>query len=249
MEKRDSFIERLNSYFRVDDFDDYTVNGLQVEGKPELRTVITGVSPSRRLFETAIEHHADLIILHHGLFWKKGTPNPFYLRGILKDRVKLLLDNNINLAAYHLPMDSHAETGNNIRILKLLNIEMIEALSIGYMGISNPAIGINQLQARLHGIVPDKPVVFPYGPDEISKVAVISGGGSGELSLASDCGVHAFITGDLLEPAVRDAEELGIHYISIGHYNSERFGPMALADFINEEFNVRAVYIDVPNPA
>jgi len=246
---RDTIVQSLNDYFQVDQFDDFTVNGLQIEGKSTIRKIVTGVSPSERIFKTAIHEKADMIILHHGLFWRKGTPNPFYLRGILKSRVQMVLNYDINLLVYHLPMDAHPEIGNNIQFMNHMNIIKKGVFDVGFWGSLEKPKAVSKFQIELDEMLPDKSVFFPFGPDPISRIAVISGGASREIEGAHDVGADAFVTGDLLESAVRDAEELGIHYISIGHYNSERFGPKALSDYLINHFEIESQFIDIPNPA
>lgn len=246
MRDRTEFLRRLNGYLDITAFDDYCVNGLQVEGAPRFDRVVTGVSVSRRLFETAVEQSAGMIIVHHGLFWR-GSPHPFHLTGILRDRVKLLLDHEINLAAYHLPLDAHPDIGNNAMLLKALDCPASEPFDVGFISRLDTAITPEVLKDRINRCLPDACTVYGDLHGSIRSLAVVSGGGAGMLDKAWAAGVDAFITGEPSEPSVRSAEEMGVCYFSIGHYNSERFGPMALADYLQREHGIDAAFIDVPN--
>ncbi|MBN1354835.1 Nif3-like dinuclear metal center hexameric protein [bacterium] len=239
--------DHLEAYLRCSDFDDYCVNGIQVEGQTEITRIVTGVSVSQRLFEAARKHEAELIIVHHGLFWKSlGTP--FALTGLIRNRVSQLLKNNLNLAAYHLPLDAHPVIGNNARIMDLLGISERHPFDIGFWGEYSKPVSAADFQDRLATILPNPPVRFPFGNQRIRRIAVISGGASRNIEDAADTGADAFVTGEISEQAVRIAEELKINCFAAGHYNTERFGPMALAEYITGTLAVPAIFVDIPNP-
>jgi dinuclear metal center YbgI/SA1388 family protein len=245
--KRSEILNHLNEFLNVSEIRDYCVNGLQVEGSTEITGIITGVSVSQRLFEVALEKKAEMIIVHHGIFWK-GTPHPFALTGIMRDRLKILLTNNINLAAYHLPLDAHPTIGNNAKIMESLGIPKKTTFDVGFMGDYTQPIPIGEFISRLEKILPDPVNHLNYGKQTIKRVAVISGGGSQSVEEAASLGADLFLSGEILEPAVRTSEELGIHVVSAGHYNSERFGPIALADYLRTSVGIPAEFVDIPNP-
>jgi len=244
---RTDVLRHLNTTLHVDDFDDYCVNGLQVEGCMDVRRVITGVSCSRSLFEQAVAVRADLIVVHHGLFWK-GAPHPFYLTGILRDRVKILLEHDINLAGYHLPLDAHPDIGNNAMLLKQLGFPISEPLDIGFISRLDSGLSVDALRSQLDRALPDPCRIYGDLSGNIRTVAMVSGGAAGLLNKVYAAGADAYITGEPSEPSVRAAEEMGICFISIGHYNSERPGPIALAEHIHKTFDLPADFIDIPNP-
>jgi len=246
MSVRHLFLKQLNEYLNIEAFEDYCVNGLQVEGNPEFDRVVTGVSVSRRLFEAAVDRRAGMIIVHHGLFWK-GSPHPFHLTGILRDRVKLLLDHGINLAAYHLPLDAHPEIGNNAGLLNAIGCPVSEPFDVGYISRPDTPLTPEELRERLNRCLPDPCTAYGDLSGPIRSLAVVSGGAAGRLESARAAGVDAFVTGEPSEPSVRSSEEMGICYFSIGHYNSERPGPMALADHLRRHFDIDAEFVDVPN--
>jgi len=245
--KCDDILNYLNEYLDICNFSDYCVNGLQVEGDPVVTRITTGVSVSERLFKQANNSGSQLIIVHHGLFWK-NTPHPLALTGILRDRVKLLLKNDITLAAYHLPLDAHPEIGNNAQIMKSLGIKTMTPTDIGFWGDYPTQITISEFAEKLSAILPDVPSHFNFGNKTIRRIAVISGGASTSIEMISKLGVDVFVSGDITEPVVRTAEELHIHFFSAGHYNTECFGPIELARHLNKKFSIPAEFIDVPNP-
>ena len=238
-------IGHLDDLLNPSGFDDYGPNGLQVPGKDRIGTVLTGVSASVALFERAIEAGADLVLVHHGLFW--GATGPVDAQ--LKRRLRLLFDHDIALAAYHLPLDAHPQVGNNALLAK----------AIGATDPS-PFAGIG-VRARLDGISPDElharvreatggrePLSFLAGPAAIRTIGIVSGGAARHLDDAIAAGLDAFVTGEPREPAMNDALENGIHFLAAGHYATETFGVRALGDRLAAEFGIRHLFADVPNP-
>jgi dinuclear metal center YbgI/SA1388 family protein len=226
-------------------FDDYGPNGLQVPGKDRIGTLITGVSASRALFERAIAERADLVLVHHGLFW--GSTGPIDAQ--LKGRLQLLFDNDIALAAYHLPLDAHLEVGNNALLARAIGATDVE-----------PFAGIG-VRARLDGIGPDElharvreaaggrePLSFLAGPDAVHTIGIVSGGAARHLDDAIAAGLDAFVTGEPREPAMNDAQENRIHFLAAGHYATETFGVRALGDRLASEFGIKHLFADLPNP-
>ena len=238
-------IGHLDALLNPSAFDDYGPNGLQVPGNDQIRTVVTGVSASVELFERAAEHEADLVLVHHGLFW--GAIGPIDAQ--LKRRLALLFDTNTALAAYHLPLDAHLEVGNNALLAQAIGATDLEP----FVGIGVrarlPAISPEDLRARVREATGGRePLAFLAGPDPVTTIGIVSGGAAKHLDDAITAGLDAFVTGEPREPAMNDAREAGIHFLAAGHYATETFGVRALGERLAAEFGVRHVFADVPNP-
>ncbi|NOY77590.1 MAG: Nif3-like dinuclear metal center hexameric protein [Calditrichaeota bacterium] len=244
---RDSLIAYLNDLLAIDNFQDYCVNGLQVEGKPDVLKIAGGVSVSQRFIHQAIDWGADLVLLHHGLFWK-SDPYPFYLRGIQKRRLELLIKNDLNLVAYHLPLDAHDRLGNNIQILQKLDLRPVEPLEVGFIGTFREPLSRDAFLALVNQKLMCDAAPFFYGPDAIQTVLVISGASSAAYQEAAARGVDAFVGGDIREENVRGIEEVQLNYIAAGHYNTERFGVQALLNHLTEKFDLETAFFEIPNP-
>lgn len=233
-------------------FDDYGPNGLQVPGAAQVETVATGVSAHLELFARAAAERAQLLIVHHGIFWGSGTS---VIDAQLKRRLEVLFDADIGLAAYHLPLDAHAQLGNNALLARALGAEAIEPFAlhrgepIGFVAqLEGNGIEIGQLVERVHGVTERKPLVFDTGPLLVRRVAIVSGGGSDYIADAHAAGADAFVTGEPTERVMAQARELGLHYIAAGHYATETFGVRALGEHLAQRFGVRHVFLDAPNP-
>ncbi len=233
-------------------FDDYGPNGLQVPGAANVETLATGVSAHLELFERAAEAKAQLLIVHHGLFWGAGTST---IDAQLKRRLQVLFDADIGLAAYHLPLDAHAQLGNNALLARALGAEAIAPFAlhrgehIGFVAqLQGEGVEIGELVERVHAVTERRPLVFGTGPRRIARVAIVSGGGSDYLADAVAAGADAFVTGEPTERVMAQARELGIHFLAAGHYATETFGVRALGEHLAERFGVRHVFVDVPNP-
>jgi dinuclear metal center YbgI/SA1388 family protein len=245
-------IAELNRLLEPERFKDYCPNGLQVPGRPEVAKVVTGVSASAELFERAAAEQADLLIIHHGLFWS-STPSAIDAR--MKRRLKLLFDAEMSLAAYHLPLDAHPEMGNNAQIARALGADTLEPFAlhegepIGFIALL-PGEGIpaSALFARVAELTERTPLVFDAGPERVRSVAIVSGGGNDYLMDAVAAGADAFLTGEPAERVMTEAQESAIHYIAAGHYATETFGVKRLGEHLGKRFGVEHVFIDVPNP-
>jgi dinuclear metal center YbgI/SA1388 family protein len=238
-------IGHLDALLNPSAFDDYGPNGLQVPGNEQIRTVLTGVSASVALFERAVEHGADLVLVHHGLFW--GATGPVDDR--LKRRLKLLFDHDIALAAYHLPLDAHPAVGNNALLAGALGATELEPFAgIGIRG-RLPGIAPEDLRARVREATGGRePLAFLAGPDAVHSIGIVSGGAAKHLDDAIAAGLDAFVTGEPREPAMNDAHEAGIHFLAAGHYATETFGVRALGERLSQAFGIRHVFADLPNP-
>jgi dinuclear metal center YbgI/SA1388 family protein len=239
-------------------FEDYGPNGLQVPGAAQVETVATGVSANRELFERAAAEKAQLLIVHHGLFW--GT-SPGPIDSALKRRLKILFDADIGLAAYHLPLDAHPELGNNALIAKALGAESLEPFAlhhgqpIGFIATlpggrarEDDGIPAQALFTRVRELTARDPLVFDAGPPNIRRLAIVSGGGADYIADAIAAGADGLLTGEPVERVMSTACEAGIHFIAAGHYATETFGVKALGEHVAQRFGVRHVFLDVPNP-
>ncbi len=245
----------LDTTLEIDRFRDYAPNGLQVEGGLEVEIVVTGVSASAELISRAIEAHADLIVVHHGLVWGSGLTK---IAGPLARRLQLLLGNDCSLAAYHLPLDKHARLGNNVGLCDALGLGGtreafgdVRGTALGLAGSWTAPVPRDEAIARVGaGVCKGKPqFVFPYGPPMVRRVGVCSGAASDLLEDAAASGCDMFVTGELAERAGDLAKELQITLVAAGHYATEVFGPMRIADELRMRFpDLHAEFMPAPNP-
>ncbi|WP_199611697.1 Nif3-like dinuclear metal center hexameric protein [Flocculibacter collagenilyticus] len=230
---------------------DFCPNGLQVEGTDSIRKIITGVTASEALIDKAIEMNADAILVHHGYFWK-GEHQP--ITGMKKTRIKKLIENDINLFAYHLPLDVHPELGNNVQLAKLLDIQNIEGLeqgpgpSIPLKGEFTNPISLDELTQRIESTLSRKPLVNSGGNFDIKTVAWCTGGGQSYIDLAAQQGIDCFITGEASEQTIHSSNEQRIHFIAAGHHATERYGAKSLGEHLTETFELDVQFIDINNP-
>lgn len=245
----------LDTTLEIDRFRDYATNGLQIEGAPEIETIVTGVSASAELISRAIEMDADLIVVHHGLVWGNGITR---VTGPLANRMKLLLGNDVSLAAYHLPLDKHARLGNNVGLADALalgpNREAfgdVKGIALGMAGSWPTPLTRDQAIDRIAGGVLNGAAprfVFPYGPDVVRKVGLCSGAASDLLESAALAKCDLYLTGELAERAGDLAKELQITLVAAGHYATEVFGAQRLVDELRMKFPVLDVKF-VPSPS
>lgn len=236
-------------------FADYGPNGLQVPGAEHVSVLATGVSANLELFERTRAAGAELLLVHHGLFWGSG---PLTIDPAAKRRLKVLFEADTALAAYHLPLDAHAEIGNNALIARALGADRLSPFGLHrgqpigciarFAGQGMPASGAGGLFARVAELVGQPPLVFADGPDTVRSVAIVTGAGTDYLGDAVAAGADAFITGEPAERAMAIAREGAIHFIAAGHHATERFGVRRLGGHLARRFELRHVFIDVPNP-
>lgn len=251
--KLNDFELYLQQILKPEQIKDYAPNGLQIQGSEKITKVVTGVTASQALIDSAIKEKADALLVHHGYFWKNES---YVIRGMKHKRIKALLDNNINLFAYHLPLDIHPTLGNNAQLAILLNIEVTGPLELGNslsiaiqgqlpeaMSGSDFALLINQKLNRecLH--------IAPNSNKKIKTVAWCTGGGQDYIELAAEQGVDAFISGEVSEKTTHIAKEMDIHFFAAGHHATERYGVKALGEHIAKEQGLEVVFIDIDNPA
>jgi len=245
-------VEHLDSLLDPAAYDDYGPNGLQVPGRDTVETVATAVSANVATFIRARDEGADLVLVHHGLFWA-GPPRP--LDRAAKRRLQLLFDADMALAAYHLPLDGHIEHGNNALLAKAIGCEAWapfathKRATIGVAGrLPGDGIAPADLVARVRDATGREPLAFTDGPSPVRTVGIVSGAGADYLEDAIAAGLDAFVTGEPIERAMARAQEAEVHFLAAGHYATETFGVRRLGDLLAAEFGVRHVFVDVPNP-
>jgi dinuclear metal center YbgI/SA1388 family protein len=244
--RRDDIITFADELLNVGAFPEFGPAGAQVLGAEEVDRIVCGVSASRELFERAAAAHAQLVLVHHGLFWRN---EPLVVDRRLRGRLQALFDADMTLAAYHLALDAHPELGNNVLLARRLGIEPeTDFAGIGAGGPFATPVGINELTERVHENTGREPLVFPFGPDRIARAAVVTGAGGHFLVQAAREGYDALITGEPEEPNLQAARELGVHLVSGGHYATERLGVQALADRLAARFDLAWEFVDLPNP-
>jgi len=244
-------VKFCEKYLKIENFKDSCVNGLQVEGAPQVGKIITGVSLSEEIIKIAIQQKAQMLIVHHGLS-DKQIPTPIQIKGIVKNRLKLLLENNINLCRFHLPLDGHPIIGNNISLLKLLNLKKVGIIHppyyghIGFIGQTKTPISFQSFVKLVNDKLQTKSYVIPAGPKNVSKIGIISGGAEKEFVLATKAGADTYLTGSICESMVAPIKETKINFINAGHYNTEKLGIQNLGNLIAKKFNIEVEFVDVP---
>ncbi|MDP9377470.1 MAG: Nif3-like dinuclear metal center hexameric protein [Actinomycetota bacterium] len=248
----DELIADLDTLLEPAAFRDYGPNGLQVPGAERVSRVATGVSANRELIERAVEAQAQMLLVHHGLFWEFMPPG---LTPTLAGRLRPLFRHDLNLAAYHLPLDGHEVVGNNALLAQALGCVRHEPFAetrgrrIGRIGHFDPEpIAADDLFASVHEVTGREPLVFDAGPPRVRRIGIVSGSAAKALPEAVALGLDAFLTGEPAEHVMADAREARIHFIAAGHYATETFGVKALGERLAQQFGIEHVFIDVPNP-
>ncbi len=255
---RDDLSEYLFDYLGVAKIKDYCPNGLQVEGKAQIKKIITGVTASLALIEKAIEEKADAILVHHGWFWKNDDSR---VVGQLHDRLKLLMSHDINLFAYHLPLDIHPQLGNNAQLAKMMGWTVakpskkspLATLGVmdGLIWEGKPAASqktLGQLARSLASRLGRDPLVVGHLKKPIKRIAWCTGGAQNYIKEASLMKVDAYISGEISESTFHAANELGVAYIAAGHHATERYGITALGQHLEKTFGLKHQFIDLHNP-
>ncbi len=238
----------INQELNVGEFQDYSPNGLQVEGRTHIQRVVTGVTACQALLDEAVRHQADAIIVHHGYFWKN---EPTVIRGMKRNRLKTLLGNDINLYGYHLPLDAHPSLGNNAQLARLMNAKVVGLIEpfVPHGEFDQPISPV-ELASRIEQALGRKVLhVSDNAPAEIRTLAWCTGGGQSFIQQAAEFGVDAFITGEVSEQTVHIAREMGLHFYAAGHHATERYGIKALGEWLADNHGLDVTFIDIPNPA
>ncbi|MDQ3890292.1 MAG: Nif3-like dinuclear metal center hexameric protein [Actinomycetota bacterium] len=246
MAARDEILAFADALLDIASYPDYGPIGLQVAGSHEVRRIACGVSASRELFERSAASGAELVIVHHGLFWDRDSR---VVAPVMRERLHALFDAEITLAAYHLALDAHPEIGNNAFLAQALGVERERRFAaVGFGGaLANPA-SLPDFAERVQDVLGRIPLVFPYGPERIERVAICSGGAAREIDEAIAGGYDCFLTGEAAEPTKHVAKEARIHFVAGGHYATETSGVQALSARLADEFGLEWEFIDLPNP-
>lgn len=232
-------------------FKDYAPNGLQIEGASEVNHILCAVTASDAAIDAAIEAGANVLLVHHGYFWK-GEPYP--ITGMRGRRIKKLIQHNISLLAYHLPLDAHPSLGNNAAIADLLELEHIEALDpnekfpIGNIGYLKQALSPEAFKAKLQSVFDFNIIHLPAQVESIQKVGFCTGGAQDFIHQAAIQGCDAYISGEVSERTFYEAQELNIHYYACGHHATERYGVQRLGNALSEHFSLKYTYFELNNP-
>jgi dinuclear metal center YbgI/SA1388 family protein len=251
MVRLDELLNYTDQLLNAGDYQDYCPNGLQVQGRAEVRRIVCGVTASQALIDAAVDACADLLLVHHGFFWKGEEPR---IVGMRQRRVKALLENDISLVAYHLPLDGHGELGNNAQLARLLGFRVEGRFGAGpdggiamYGSLPEPA-SAEALAQHIGTLLQREPLLIGAGERPLRRLGWCSGAAQGYLEQAASLGLDAFISGEISEQTVHIAREMGIHYISAGHHATERYGIQALGRHLSEQFALKNQFVEIANP-
>ena len=248
---RDALSHYLHEYLSCDRFNDYAPNGLQIEGRSEVRLICTAVTASQDVIDEAIALEADALLVHHGYFWR-GEDS--VITGMKRKRIGQLIKHDLNLFAYHLPLDCHLEIGNNVCLGKLFELNDIQHHSVGntpnllWSGTLTKPLSVNELSSYLGTKLQRKPLCIPETTTLIQRLAWCSGGAQDYIIDAHRLGVDAYLSGEVSERTYYQAKELGLHYFACGHHATERYGIQALGQHLAAHFGVEHQFIDSSNP-
>lgn len=244
-------VKQLDTLLDTGAFKDYCPNGLQVEGRQEVRKIATAVTASQNMVDQAIAAGADALLVHHGYFWKNESPT---VTGMKYRRLAALIKNDISLLAYHLPLDAHPLLGNNVELARLLDWEVTGGLeagnprSIGLVGAPRGDNSLGQVADRLHRVLGREPLVVGEPSMSIDRIAWCTGAAQGFIEQAAEAGCDLYVSGEISENTVHAARELGIAYIAAGHHATERYGVLALGRWLQSNFGIEHIALDEKNP-
>ena len=249
---RTELLQAFDSLLQPERFKDYGPNGLQVEGKAEISRIVSGVTASRALIDAAIAAQADAIFVHHGLFWRGQDGR---VTGWMKQRLQLLLAHDINLFAYHLPLDAHPELGNNAQLGRVLGLVADARFGESDLGFAGPAAFADGQALADHVAQALGRAVTWVAPEgaaaqrPVCRVAWCTGGAQGYFEAAIAAGADVFITGEISEPQAHLAREMGVGFIAAGHHATERYGAPAVAAQVAGQLGLGHQFIEIDNPA
>ncbi|MEI7455829.1 MAG: Nif3-like dinuclear metal center hexameric protein [Nitrosomonadales bacterium] len=246
--KLDQLVDYNASLLQTGQFKDYCPNGLQVEGRSEIRRIATAVTASKQVIDEAIAWGADAILVHHGYFWRNEDP---CIVGVKKGRLAKLLAHDVSLLAYHLPLDARPELGNNARLGLALGLReqgRFGEQNIAYHGALDAPMSLADFTGRIESALQRKPQVLGQPEKLLHRAAWCSGGGQGYFEAAIAQGVDVFVTGEVSEQSYHLAAETGVAFISAGHHATERFGIQALGDHLSSRFELQHRFFDQDNP-
>ena len=246
--KREDLVDYLDRLLQTANFRDYCPNGLQVEGRPEVCRIVAGVTASQALLDAAVARGADAVLVHHGYFWKGEDGR---VTGIRRQRLKTLLAHDINLFAYHLPLDAHAELGNNAQLAARLGWiadGRFGEQDIAWLGRPAAETSAGELAARIAGTLAREPLLIGDPARPVRRLGWCSGGAQGYFEQAIALGVDAFVSGEISEQTVHLARESGAAYLACGHHATERYGVAALAAHLAAQCGLDCEFVDIGNP-
>jgi len=244
-------VEYCDNYLDKTEFSDYCPNGLQIEGVNEVDLIVTGVTACEALIDAAIDVNAQVLLVHHGYFWKNESP---VLVGIKGNRIKKLVKNNISLLAYHLPLDAHPVVGNNAQLGQALNIGVkgsfydVSGKNIALYGELSEIQSVDEFTTKVNDLLSREALLIKGDERLVKTVAWCTGGAQNGFEQAIDLGVDLYISGEVSENTFHLAKESGVHYLAAGHHATERFGVKALGKHLKEKFALTTQYIDIDNP-
>src|SRR3990167_4792302 len=245
-----TLVAEAQRYLNAARISDYCPNGLQIEGRPQVRRIVSGVTASQALVDAAVAAEADVLLVHHGYFWKGENP---CITGMKQRRLKTLLSNDISLLAYHLPLDVHPEVGNNVQLAAQLEITVEGPLdpddprSVGLLGSLPEPMSPRDFARRVQEVLGREPLLVE-GLEMVRRIGWCTGGGQGYIDQAIAAGVDLYLTGEASEQTFHSARENGISFIAAGHHATERYGVQALGDYLARRFAIEHLFIECPNP-
>ena len=251
MIERQQLLTTFDALLQPERFKDYCPNGLQVEGRQQIHTIVSGVTASLALIDAAVAARADAIFVHHGLFWRGYEGR---ITGWMRQRIGRLIQHDINLFAYHLPLDAHDAWGNNAQLGKLLGFTGVARFGeqqLGWLGTAPTSVmqSSDALAQHIQHVMGRSVTLVPGKAGGLSKVAWCTGGAQGYFEAAIAAGADVFVTGEISEPQAHLARECGVAFIACGHHASERYGAPALAGHVAQTYGLEHVFIDIDNPA
>jgi len=244
MVHRDDLDNYCNNFLNVKNFKDYGPNGLQIEGSETINKIVSGVSANLDLIERAIEEKADAIFVHHGIFWDNESN---VITGAKQKKIALLINNNINLFGYHLPLDDHPEVGNNIELGRILGIKKMKPVEDSYLWQGELKTDLKSFSSLIERELGRAPQLFGEMKKSINKIAWCTGGAQGFIDEAIKLKVDLFLSGEVSERTPAAAKENGITYISAGHHATERYGVQSLCRHLSSKFNLKHNFLEVVN--
>ena len=245
-----TLVEEADRFLNAARIADYCPNGLQVEGRPQVRRIVSGVTASQALLDAAVEAEADVVLVHHGYFWKGEDAR---VTGMKRRRLQTLLGHDISLLAYHLPLDLHPEVGNNVQLARQLEITVEGPLDpdnpkvVGLLGSLAEPMTARDFARRVQQVLGREPLLVE-GAGMVRRIGWCTGGGQGYIDDAIAAGVDLFLTGEASEQTFHSARENGVSFIAAGHHATERYGVQALGDYLARRFAIEHLFIDCPNP-
>jgi dinuclear metal center YbgI/SA1388 family protein len=248
MVKLNELAHYTQQLMHVERFKDYCPNGLQVEGRQDIRKIVSGVTASMALLEAAQKAGADLVLVHHGYFWRTEDAR---IVGMKRKRIAYLMKNDLNLMAYHLPLDAHAEFGNNVQLGKLLGFNAVDYAGdenlVAYAELETP-ITLDDLLLRIESSLQRSPMCIGDRSRPVKKIAWCTGAAQSYIEAAAALGADVFISGEISEQTTHQALEMGVAYVAAGHHATERYGVKALGEHLAARFDLEHEFIDINNP-